>query len=130
MRITQLRKTKILKEIFLNLIDLTLSIALLLLLSMESLAPHLHNKLIMAKSTKPVKSSPPKDFEAGLAELESIVTSMEAGQMSLEVSLLAHKRGVELLQYCQTKLQSAQQQVRLLETNTLKNFSPTSIDER
>ena len=84
----------------------------------------------MAKSTKPVKLSPPKDFEAGLTELENIVTSMEAGQMSLEVSLLAHKRGVELLQYCQATLQDAQQQVRILEANTLKNFSPTSIDER
>jgi exodeoxyribonuclease VII small subunit len=84
----------------------------------------------MAKSTRPVKSSPPKDFEAGLVEIENIVTSMEAGQMSLEVSLLAHKRGVELLQYCQATLQGAQQQVRLLEANTLKNFSPTSIDER
>lgn len=114
----------------LNLIDLTQSIALFLLLSMESLAHHSRNKLIMAKSTRPVKSSPPKDFEAGLAELENIVTSMEAGQMSLEVSLLAHKRGVELLQYCQATLQNAQQQVRLLEANTLKNFSPTSIDER
>jgi len=114
----------------LNLIDLTQLIALLLPLSMESLVYYSHNKLIMAKSTKPVKLSPPKDFEAGLAELENIVTSMEAGQMSLEVSLLAHKRGVELLQYCQATLQSAQQQVRHLEANTLKNFSPTSIDER
>ena len=48
----------------------------------------------MAKSTKPVVLLPPKDFEAGLTELENIVTSIEAGKMSLEVSLLAHKRGV------------------------------------
>ncbi|MEE8150763.1 MAG: exodeoxyribonuclease VII small subunit [Nitrosomonadaceae bacterium] len=84
----------------------------------------------MTKSSKPVKSPQPENFEAGLTELESIVASMEAGQMSLEVSLLAHKRGAELLQYCQATLQNAQQQVRLLEANTLKNFSPPGIDDR
>tara|TARA_B110000263_G_C15157636_1_gene440877 strand:- start:377 stop:670 length:294 start_codon:yes stop_codon:yes gene_type:complete len=97
---------------------------------MESLAHCSHNKFIMAKSTKIVASPPPKDFEAGLTELENIVTSMEAGKMSLEVSLLAHKRGVELLQYCQATLQSAQQQVRILEADTLKNFSSNNIDEK
>jgi exodeoxyribonuclease VII small subunit len=55
---------------------------------------------------------------------------MEAGQLPLEDSLLAHKRGMELLQYCQSKLQDAQQQVRLLEADTLKNFSPSGIDDR
>lgn len=84
----------------------------------------------MAKPTIQIKSSPPKDFESGLAELENIVNSMEEGKMSLEIALSAHKRGVELLQYCQSTLQNAQQQVRLLEGNKLKKFSPTKIDER
>jgi len=55
---------------------------------------------------------------------------MEEGNMPLEASLLAHKRGVELLQYCQTTLQGAQQQVRILEADTLKKFSSTNIDEK
>ena len=97
---------------------------------MKSLTHRSHNKFIIAKSTKPVVLLPPKDFEAGLTELENIVTSIEAGKMSLEVSLLAHKRGVELLQYCQATLQSAQQQVRILEANTLKKISPNNIDEK
>ncbi|MEE8289696.1 MAG: exodeoxyribonuclease VII small subunit [Nitrosomonadaceae bacterium] len=84
----------------------------------------------MTKFSKRVKSPQPENFEAGLTELENIVASMEAGQMSLEVSLLAHKRGAELLQYCQAILQNAQQQVRLLEAKTLKNFSPPGIDDR
>ena len=69
----------------------------------------------MTKPADPVKFSPPEGFEAALAELESIVLEMEAGQMPLEESLEAHKRGTELLQYCHSKLQDAQQQVRLLE---------------
>ncbi len=61
-------------------------------------------------------------FESALAELESIVSSMEAGQMPLEQSLAAYKRGAELLKFCQAALQDAQQQVKILEDNVLKNF--------
>ena len=84
----------------------------------------------MTKLAKHVKSLRPESFEAALTELESIVVEMETGQMPLEISLSAHKRGAELLQYCQSKLQDAQQQVRLLEAGTLKNFSPSGIDDR
>lgn len=84
----------------------------------------------MTKLAKHVKSLQPDNFEAALIELEGIVVEMETGQMPLEISLSAHKRGAELLQYCQSKLRDAQQQVRLLEAGTLKNFSPSGIDDR
>lgn len=75
-------------------------------------------------------SPPPESFEAASAELESIVSAMEAGQMTLEASLSAYKRGAELLHYCQTALQNAQQQIRVLEADMLKDFSTLSADER
>lgn len=85
----------------------------------------------MTKSTKiNVGASQPESFEAASAELEKIVAAMEAGQMSLEASLSAYQRGAELLQYCQNKLQDAQQQVRILEVGMLKNFSPSDSNER
>ena len=84
----------------------------------------------MAKSTKLNASSSPKDFEAGLTELENIVTSMEEGKMSLEASLLAHKRGVELLQYCQATLQGTQEQLRILQHETLKKYTTPNIEEK
>jgi exodeoxyribonuclease VII small subunit len=68
------------------------------------------------------KSQDPQSFEAALAEIENIVAAMEAGQLPLEQSLTAYKRGAELLQYCQARLQEAQQQVKILEAGTLKNF--------
>ncbi len=71
--------------------------------------------------TKP-KSQNPQSFEAALAEIENIVAAMEAGQLPLEQSLTAYKRGAELLQYCQARLQEAQQQVKILEAGILKNF--------
>ena len=70
----------------------------------------------------PGKSQDAPTFESALSELERIVASMEAGQMPLEQSLAAYKRGAELLKYCQSALQDAQQQVRILEEDVLKNF--------
>lgn len=62
-------------------------------------------------------------FEAALAELESIISSMEGGELPLEQSLTLYRRGTELLQFCQRTLEDAQQQVRVLtENNTLQNF--------
>ncbi len=66
-------------------------------------------------------------FEDALAELEKIVTTMEAGQLPLEESLAAYKRGTELLKFCQQKIQDAEQQVRILsEANQLENFPSDS----
>jgi exodeoxyribonuclease VII small subunit len=70
---------------------------------------------------KSAKNQNPPTFETALAELENIVTGMEAGQMPLEQSLAAYKRGAELLKFCQAALQDAQQQVKVLEDNVLKN---------
>ena len=72
--------------------------------------------------TKP-KTQKPQSFEQALAEVESIVAAMEAGQLPLEQALAAYKRGAELLQYCQAQLQEAQQQVKVLEASTLQNFT-------
>ncbi|WP_396956098.1 exodeoxyribonuclease VII small subunit [Nitrosomonas sp.] len=70
----------------------------------------------------------PENFETATAELEQIVAGMETGQMSLEDALSAYKRGVELLQYCQNVLKDSQQQIKILEADMLKNFSPAEHD--
>ena len=75
------------------------------------------------------KFDPPTSFEAALAELEKIVANMESGKLSLEQSLAAHKRGLELAQYCQSMLAQAQQQVKILEEDALKNFPGADTDE-
>jgi len=75
----------------------------------------------MAKvSQDPPAENAPKGFEAALAELEKIVQSMESGSLTLEQSLAAHQRGVELAKYCQERLAQAQAQVRVLEEESLK----------
>lgn len=70
------------------------------------------------------KNTQPKSFESALAELEALVSKMESGQLPLEQSLAAYKRGAELLQYCQKSLADVEQQVRLLnEANTLQPYT-------
>jgi exodeoxyribonuclease VII small subunit len=59
-------------------------------------------------------------FEQALAELEKIVARMEGGELSLEQALAAHKRGLELARLCQSRLENAQQQVKVLEGEVLK----------
>ena len=73
--------------------------------------------------SKPPQPEQPESFEAAIVELEGLVARMEAGQLPLEQSLAAYKRGAELLQYCQSALQAAEQQVKILEENTLKPYS-------
>ena len=73
--------------------------------------------------TKSVKSEQRPAFEGALAELETIVARMEDGQLTLEQSLTAYKRGAELLKLCQVQLADAQQQVKILEGGALKNFA-------
>jgi len=62
-------------------------------------------------------------FEAAMTELDQLVADMEGGKLSLEDSLAAYKRGAELLSFCRSKLDDAQQQVRVLEDGVLKDFS-------
>ncbi|CAN0173679.1 unnamed protein product, partial [Phaeothamnion confervicola] len=45
-------------------------------------------------------------FERALDELEKLVGRMEGGDLSLEESLAAHKRGLELARFCQDRLES------------------------
>jgi exodeoxyribonuclease VII small subunit len=61
-------------------------------------------------------------FEAALEELESIVGQMEGGDLTLEQSLAAYRRGTQLLQLCQGVLKDAQQQVKVLEEGLLRDF--------
>ena len=69
---------------------------------------------------EPSATEAPASFEGALKELEALVASLESGNLSLEQSLAAHKRGIELAKYCQGRLAQAQAQVRLLEDEALK----------
>lgn len=82
----------------------------------------------MSKPARPVAGAEDLSFEKALAELEKTVAQMEGGKLSLEQSLAAHKRGLELAKFCQEKLASAEQQVKVLEGEVLKKL-PSAAGE-
>ena len=54
------------------------------------------------------------DFESAVAELEALVANMETGEFTLEESLVAFERGVELTRQCRNTLEQAELRVRAL----------------
>ena len=56
----------------------------------------------------------PPDFETAMRDLEELVERLEQGDLPLEESLAAFKRGVLLTRACQTALKEAEQKVEIL----------------
>lgn len=50
-------------------------------------------------------------FEDAVAELESIIGRIDAGEVGLEASLDAYRRGAALVRRCRAILDSAQQEI-------------------
>ena len=67
------------------------------------------------------KTEQKPDFEKALGELETLVSKLETGELSLDQSLECFKRGVELTRLCQTVLDEAQQTVQTLSQNSAEN---------
>jgi exodeoxyribonuclease VII small subunit len=55
-----------------------------------------------------------KDFETALAELETIVKTLEEGDLPLERSLQLFERGIELSRFCHGKLADAERRLEIL----------------
>lgn len=66
---------------------------------------------------------PSASFEAALQELERLVQALEGGGASLEDSLKAYERGMQLLKHCQETLAQAEQKIRILDGDRLNEFS-------
>ena len=81
-------------------------------------------------SKKSASSSQPASFEEAMAELQQLVANMEAGELPLEESVAAYKRGSELVKYCAAQLDKVENQVKVLEGDMLKPFaSEAGADE-
>ena len=74
-------------------------------------------------SKKLTSSTQPASFEEAMAELQQLVAKMEAGELPLEASVAAYKRGSELVKYCAAQLDKVDNQVKVLEGDMLKPFS-------
>ena len=70
-----------------------------------------------------------KDFESALGELETIVKTLEDGNLSLEQSLELFERGVELSRFCHTRLEEAERRIEVLTEEGDARPAPTALTE-
>lgn len=68
-------------------------------------------------------------FKEAIEELEKITASLESGELELEQSLALFERGVELIRYCQEKLDGAQAHVELLVDTLEGEIRPEPLEE-
>ena len=66
------------------------------------------------KKKEALDESNPKSFESAMGQLETLVSKMESGDLSLEESLKAFEKGVNLTRFCQDQLQKAELKVQEL----------------
>ncbi len=62
----------------------------------------------------------PGSFEEAMAELELIVAKLDEGSLGLEQSLVAYRRGAELVKQCQAQLEAVRDQVQVLDGELLR----------
>jgi exodeoxyribonuclease VII small subunit len=65
----------------------------------------------------------PASYEQALAELETLVSAMEGAQLPLDDLLKSYRRGAQLLEFCRSRLQAVEQQVKVLERGQLEPFN-------
>jgi exodeoxyribonuclease VII small subunit len=68
-----------------------------------------------------------KDFESAIAELETIVKTLEGGDLALEKSLALFERGVQLSRFCHAQLEEAERRIEILTERGEVRPAPASL---
>ena len=64
----------------------------------------------------------PASYEDAMQELDTLVRRLESGEMPLDQLLSGYQRGASLLQYCRERLQAVEDQIKVLDEGTQKNW--------
>lgn len=70
-----------------------------------------------------------QDFEAAIAELESVVRKLEEGDLALEASLQLYERGVQLSRFCHARLEQAERRIEVLNERGELKDAPAGFDD-
>lgn len=68
-----------------------------------------------------------KDFEAAIAELDTIVKRLEEGELALEASLELYERGVQLARFCHARLEDAERRIEIVNERGDVKPAPASL---
>ena len=77
----------------------------------------------MSQETKDVP------FETALKKLETIVESLENGELSLEDALKHYEEGVKMADVCQKRLTEAEKKVEVLMKTDFGKFKTAPLDD-
>jgi exodeoxyribonuclease VII small subunit len=70
-----------------------------------------------------------KDYEAAVAELDTIVKKLEEGDLPLESSLQLYERGVHLARFCHARLEEAERRIEILNERGETRPAPSSLTD-
>ncbi len=62
-----------------------------------------------------------------MQELETIVAKLDEGSLGLEQSLVAYRRGAELVKHCQAQLEAVREQVQVLDGELLRPVDSSDL---
>ena len=77
----------------------------------------------MPKAAAAKKADQPASYEAALQELEQLIAQIESGQLPLEQMLAGYQRGAVLLNFCRTRLEAVQDQIKVLDEGALQPWT-------
>ena len=66
-------------------------------------------------------------FEEAMKELETLVDSLDKGEVSLDEAIAAYDRGSQLKDYCQKKLQEAKMKVETIQLSDNVDAIPEKL---
>ncbi len=81
---------------------------------------------LLASSSEFESECEPPSYEAALEELEQLLARMESQNLPLDDWVHAHARAQLLLDFCQGKLQTVENQIQVLEGNSSSSGLPLS----
>lgn len=71
----------------------------------------------------PAMAPEPTTYEAALSELEQLIARLDAGQLPLDELLVQYQRGAQLLAFCRGRLQSVEDQIKVLDQGELVGWT-------
>lgn len=73
--------------------------------------------------------NPKKDFEAALAQLNTLVEQIENQELPLEKALSTFEDGMKLAKQCQEALSQAEQRIRTITSETENTTSSVAVED-
>jgi exodeoxyribonuclease VII small subunit len=70
-----------------------------------------------------------KTFEEALTRLEEIVQQLEEGKINLDEMLKIYEEGAKLVKFCLTKLDDAENKIKVLTGDSKKDFSLDKLEQ-